>query len=102
MLTRHCLKKIKDICWCYNDKVISKLLQQQNFAIVRKDLDGTMTAFAECHRKFRGLQSCRQENFSEDTLTRLLSKDSFLPNVSDALFPALHYPTQQIFDLVEY
>ena len=37
--------------------MISKLLRPQNFAIVRKNLDSTATAFAECHRKFRGLPS---------------------------------------------
>ena len=36
-------------------KVISKLSWRQNFAVVRKNLDGTTTAFAECRRKFRGL-----------------------------------------------
>ena len=36
-------------------KVISKLLRRQNFAVVRKNLDSTTTAFAECRRKFRGL-----------------------------------------------
>ena len=29
--------------------------QQQNFSIIRKNLDGTTMAFAECCRKFKGL-----------------------------------------------
>ena len=37
-------------------KVISKLLRQQNFAVLRKNLDSTTTAFAECHRKLEGCQ----------------------------------------------
>ena len=36
-------------------KVMSKLSRRQNFAVVRKNLDDTTTAFAECRRKFRGL-----------------------------------------------
>ena len=36
-------------------KVVSKLSRQQNFAFVRKNLNGTMMAFAECCRKFREL-----------------------------------------------
>ena len=38
-------------------KVISKLPRRQNFAAIRKNLDGTMTAFAECRHKLRGLNS---------------------------------------------
>ena len=36
-------------------KVISKLSRRQNFAVVRKNLDDTTMAFAECRPKFRGL-----------------------------------------------
>ena len=44
-------------------KVIPKLSQQKNFAVVRKNLDGNMTAFAECRYQFRGLiyvQKCEK------------------------------------------
>ena len=36
-------------------EVTSKLSQQQNFAVIRKNFDGTSKAFATYHRKFRGL-----------------------------------------------
>ena len=36
-------------------KLISKLLQEENFTVGRKNLHGTTTAFAKCCRKFRGL-----------------------------------------------
>ena len=36
-------------------EVISKLSQQQNFAVIRKNFDSTSKAFATYHRKFRGL-----------------------------------------------
>ena len=36
-------------------KVMSKLSRRQNFAVVRKNLDRTTAAFAECRRKFGGL-----------------------------------------------
>ena len=36
-------------------KVISKLLRPQSFVVIRKNLNGTITVFAECHCKFKGL-----------------------------------------------
>ena len=39
-------------------KVMSKLSQQQSFAVLRRNFDGSTTAFAGCHRKLRG-----QSNF---------------------------------------
>ena len=53
-----CLKKSTFVGVTMNfTKVISKLLRRQNFAVVRKNLDGTTAAFAECCRKLRGLES---------------------------------------------
>ena len=38
------------------NKVISKLSQWQNFAIIRKNLDSATTTFAKCCHKFIGLK----------------------------------------------
>ena len=58
-------------------KVISKLSQWQNFAVIRKSLEGTTTVFAECCHKFRGLRNLteqRQYRFCSFVMLLTLNK----------------------------
>ena len=56
MPKRQCLKDSKDIFWCYNGvSMVLQLSWQQNFTVIRKNLNSTAMVSVEWRHKFRGL-----------------------------------------------
>ena len=67
--------------------MISKLSRWQNFAVIRKNIDGTTSTFAECRRKFRWLiytykkdmfKNMRQDLANNWTLVIVLGFDLYI------------------------